>query len=230
MNNKNIHIAIVDDDELVVQLLTDFLQQQDNFNVVLTAYSGNIFLEQLGELEKVPDLVILDLRMKDGDGLDTIGKLTVHYPQLKIIVLSSYYKVSSTGYMLKLGVHAFVPKETDKEDLIHIIHEVSNKEHYFTSEQVQTLRNQISHKTPKQYANTKDTLSSRELDVLQFICKQYTTKQIADRLFVTTKTIEAHKSNLLLKTGVKNTAGLIIYAVQNQLVDAGNIMLLGSIN
>lgn len=227
MNNNNIHIAIVDDDKLVVQLLTEFLQQQENLYVLLTANSGNSFLKQLEIVEKLPDLVLLDLRMDDGDGLETISKLTEHYPQLKIIVLSSYYKISSTGYMLKLGVHAFLPKETDKEDLIHIIQEVSNKEHYFTTEQVQTLRNQINHKTPKQYTNSKDALSSRELDVLRLVFEQYTAKQIADKLFITTKTVEAHKSNLLLKTGTKNTAGLIIYAVQNNLIDPNDIMLLG---
>jgi len=227
MNNNNIHIAIVDDDQLVVQLLTELLQQQDNFNVLLTANSGNSFLEQLAMVEKLPDLVLLDLRMDDGDGLQTIDRLTVRYPQLKIIVLSSYYKVSSTGYMLRLGVHAFIPKETDQEDLIDIIQEVNNKDHFFTTEQVRILRNQISHKTPKQYTNSKDALSNRELDVLRLVFEQYTAKQIADKLFVTTKTVEAHKSNLLLKTGTKNTAGLIIYAVQNNLIDPNDVILLG---
>ena len=218
MNNNNINLAIIDEDTLIVQLLASFLQEQNNINVVLTATSGNQFLEQLEQAKEVPDIVLLDLRMDDGDGLETISKLTVLHPQLKIIVLSSYYKASSISYMLKLGVHAFLPKEIDKEYLIDIIQEVNNKEHYFTADQIHVLRNQISHKTPKQYATTKDILSSRELDVLQFICKQYTAKQIAEILFVTTKTIEAHKSNLLLKTGIKNTAGLIIYAVQNQFV------------
>ncbi|PKH50341.1 DNA-binding response regulator [Tenacibaculum sp. Bg11-29] len=226
MEDKNIHIALVDDDTLVVQLLTAFLKEQENIEVVLTANSGNSFLEKLEREEKTLDIVLLDLRMEDGDGLQTIDILNLQYPKLKIIVLSSYYKASSIGYMLKLGVHAFLPKETDKEDLIHIIQEINHKDHFFTTEQVAVLRNQISHKTPKQYANTKETLSTREIDVLQLICQQLTAKQIAEKLFVTTKTIEAHKSNLLLKTGVKNTAGLIIYAIQNQLVDANDIVLL----
>ena len=227
MNDNNIHIAIVDDDTLIVQLLSSFLQQQDNFTVTITTNSGNSFLKQLAEAEKTPTIVLLDLRMKDGDGLQTIDALKFQYPQLKIIAISSYYKASSMGYMLKLGVHAFISKETDKEDLVDIIQEVNNKDHYFTAEQIETLRNQISHKTPKQYTDNKETLSARELDVLQFICQQLTAKQIAEKLFVTTKTIEAHKSNLLLKTGVKNTAGLIIYAVQNKLVNAEDIVLLG---
>lgn len=223
---NNINIAVVDDDQLVVQLLTDFLQQEDEFNVVLIANRGHSFLEQLEEVEKIPDLVLLDLRMDDADGLKTIDELTVRYPQLKIIVLSSYYKASSIGYMLKLGVDAFIPKETDQEDLIYIIQEVYNKNHFFTSEQVAALRNEINHKIPKQYAEAKDALSCRELDVLQFICQQLRVSEIAERLFVSTKTIEIHKSNLILKTGAKNTTGLIIYALENKLVDVNDIMLL----
>lgn len=226
MKTNTIHIAIVDDDTLIVQLLTDFLQQQNNFTVTLTTNNGNSFLRQLKEVKKTPDIVLLDLRMKDGNGIQTIDALMLHYPQLKIIVISSYYKASSIGYMLKLGVHAFIPKETDKKDLIHIIQEVSNKDRFFTTDQIEVLRKQISNKTPKHYTSTKETLSTRELDVLQLICQQYTAKQIAEKLFITSKTVEAHKSNLLLKTGVKNTAGLIIYAVQNQLVDVNDIVLL----
>lgn len=225
-NNNKIDIAIVDDDTLVVQLLSVFLQQENNLTIVVTANSGNSFLKKLKEVEKTPDIVLLDIRMDDGDGLETIGVLKISYPQLKIIVISSYYRASSIGYMLKLGVHAFLPKETDKEELIHIIQEVYHKDHFFTSEQVAVLREQVSHKTPKHYANTKEALSTRELEVLQLICQQFTAKEIAEKLFVTTKTIEAHKSNLLLKTGVKNTAGLIIYAVQNKLVNASDIVLL----
>lgn len=226
MNNNNIHVAIVDDDKLVVQLLSDFLQEQDNLEIVLIANSGNSFLQQLEKNEKEPDLVLLDLRMEDGDGLRTIDVLTVQYPWLKIIVVSSYYKASSMGYMLKLGVSAFVPKETDKEELLHIIQEVSNKEYFFTIEQIQTLRNQISHKSPKQYTNSKDSFSSRELEVLQLLCQQLTTKEIAGKLFVSPKTVEAHKSNLLMKAGVKNSVGLIIYAVQNKLINPNDVILL----
>lgn len=226
MVDNNIYIAVVDDDKLVVELIADFLQQQHDFTVILTADSGNSFLEQLESIEVKPDVVLLDLRMADGNGLETIEKLKKDNSTLKIIVLSSHYKASSIGYLLKLGVHAFIPKETDKKDLTHVIREVNSKEHYFTSEQIEVLRNQISHKTPKQYASTKDTLSDRELGVLELICRQLTAKEIAEKLFVSTKTIEAHKSNLLLKTGVKNTTGLIIYAIQNKIVNANDIVLL----
>lgn len=226
MNSNKINLAIVDGDRLMVQLLSDFLQQQESLCITMIAYSGDSFLKQLEEVEEVPDIVLLELRMKDGNGLEVIEKVTKQYPELKIIVLSSYYKTSSTGYMFKLGVNAFLPKEISPEDLFKIIREVHTKGHYFSSEQIQILRQQISHDTPKQYASTKDTLSTRELEVLELISQQYTTREIAEKLFVSTKTIEAHKSNLLLKTGVRNTPELIIYAIQNQLIDPSDLILL----
>jgi DNA-binding NarL/FixJ family response regulator len=223
---KNINIAIVDDDKLVVQLLNDFLNQENEIIVSMTAFSGNAFIEQLETCKIEPDIVLLDLRMNDGDGLETLHTITKLYPLLKIIVLSSYYKASFLGTMLKAGIHAFIPKETDKKELLFIINQVYIHDHYFTSAQVNVLRNQITHKAPKMQVQSKDVLSKRELEVLILICQQYTAKEIAEQLFVTTKTIEAHKSNLLLKTGVKNTAGLIIYAIQNELVNPNTIVLL----
>lgn len=226
MESKNIQIAIVDDDQLVVQLLASFLQKKDAINILLTANSGNQFLENLEKTKEKPDVVLLDLRMRDGNGLETIDELIKRYSNLKIAVLSSYYKSSSIGYMLKLGVHAFLPKGIDKEELVDVIDEVYKKGHYFTDNQVDFLRNQISHKTPKQYIKSKEELTTRELEVLQLICQQYTAKEIGEKLFVTTKNIEFHKSNLLIKTGVKNTAGLIIYAIQNKVVNVNDVVLL----
>jgi len=226
--NHNIQLALVDDDKLVVQLLSDYFQKQEGLEVCMTAYSGNTFVAQLESQSAIPNVVLLDLRMSDGDGIETIEAITPIYPQLKIIVLSSYYKSSFMSYMLKSGVHAFVPKETDKETLVQIIRDVHDKGHYFMSEQIKALRQQLPTKKPPFIGgeNSKDLLSNRETEVLKLICQQYTAKEIAQKIFVSPKTVEAHKGNLLLKTGVKNMAGLIIYAVQNAIVNPNEVLLL----
>lgn len=225
--NPNIQIAIVDDDKLVVELLADYFQKQEGLAVCMKAYSGNTFIEQLKTQELIPNVVLLDLRMSDGDGIETIEVITPIYPQLKIIVLSSYYKSSFMSYMLKAGVHAFIPKETDKETLVKIIRDVYEKGHFFMEEQITALRQQLpKKKAPIIKSNAKDMLTEREVEVLKLICQQYTAKQIAQKIFVSPKTVEAHKGNLLLKTGVKNMAGLIIYAVQNAIVNPNEVLLL----
>ncbi len=221
-----IKIAIVDDDIITTSLLKDFFETSSNIKVLYTANSGNHFLKKWKEEEILPDIVLLDLRMKNGTGLDVLEKLSDEKQEIKTIVISSHYKASYTGQMLKLGCDAFLPKEMGPEELVEIICEVFEKGHYFLQEQIEGLRKQVATKSPKLYLNSKDGLSSRELEVLEMLCQQLTTKEIGDKMYISPKTVEAHKSNLLVKTGVKNSVGLIIYAIQNKLVNPDNLILL----
>ena len=223
---KTIYLSLIDDDKLVVDLLKTFLHQKEGISVVSTASSGNEFIKLLENASLLPSIIILDLKMNDGNGIEVVEHLTTNYSSIKIIILSSYYKPSFLGYMLKMGVHAFLPKETDKFDLIKIIHEVFNKGHYFTSEQLEVVRSQMSNKVPILYIDSVDTISEREVEVLQLICQQYTAKEIGNKLHISSKTVETHKANLLLKTGMKNTAGLIIYAAKNKIINLDAILLL----
>jgi DNA-binding NarL/FixJ family response regulator len=226
--NDIINIAIVDDDQLVVQLLIGFLEKSDNpsFNVVLTAYSGNSFLEKLrSDSYNDLDIVLLDLRMSDGDGLFVLEELKKLAYSLKVIALTSYYKPAYIGQMMDLGAGAFLPKEIDKEELIDTIKEVYIKGHFFRQEQLESLRTQIAPKAPKLQIDPKDSITSRELEILHLVVQQNTTKEIASKLFITTKTVEAHKSNLLSKTGSKNTAGLVMFAIQHRLINPDDFLI-----
>ncbi|MGH1337032.1 MAG: response regulator transcription factor [Aureispira sp.] len=230
MSNPNkINVAIVDDDLLVVQLLTQFLTQSTDvqFEIVITANGGDEFLEKLTKTATPVDILLLDLRMKHGDGLSVLEELRKQKTMTKVIVLSSYYKPAYIGQMMQLNAHAFLPKEIDKEELIDIIQELYAKGYYLNSDQVNSLRTQITPKAPKLHIDPKDLLTNRELEVLELIAHQKTTKEIANELFVSPKTVEAHKSNLFSKTGVKNMAGLMMYAIQQHLIDPNEFMLLG---
>lgn len=226
--NDIINIAIVDDDSLVVQLLTSFLEKSNNpsFNVALTAYSGNSFLEKLrSDSYNDLDIVLLDLRMSDGDGLFVLEELKKLAYSPKVITLTSYYKPAYIGQMMDLGACAFLPKEIDKEELIDTIKEVYIKGHFFRQEQLESLRTQIAPKAPKLQIDPKDSITSRELEILHLVVQQNTTKEIASKLFITTKTVEAHKSNLLSKTGAKNTAGLVMFAIQHHLINPDDFLI-----
>lgn len=228
-NTEKINVCLVDDDKLIVELMSEFLNSQEGLFIGSSYFSGNsviVALEKLKTTENLPNVMLLDLKMKDGDGMEVIDVVTKDYPDIQIIVLSSYYRDSFLGQMLKKGIHAFIPKETDKNDVVKIIHEVHQKGHFFTTGQISTLREQVSSKTPQLNINSKDALSEREIEVLKLICNQHTAKEIAEKLFISHKTVEAHKSNLMIKTGVRNTAGLIIYAVKNKIIDAESIFLI----
>jgi DNA-binding NarL/FixJ family response regulator len=221
-----IKIAIVDDDIMVSALLRDFFERTGTIKTLYIANSGNQFLEEFGNNVEIPDVILLDLRMKNGSGLEVLEELSRMEERPKIIVMSSHYDASYMGQMLKLGCDAFLPKEIDPEELIEIMHKVYEYGHYFLEEQIVSLRKQVATKSPKLHLNSKDILSERELEGLELLCLQLTTLEIADRLFISPKTVEMHKSNLLVKTGVRNSVGLIMYAVQNKLIDPNNLMLL----
>ncbi|MFY1046114.1 response regulator transcription factor [Chryseobacterium sp. GP-SGM7] len=224
MEQSKIKVGIVDDDKLFVQLLKQYINTTKDYFVVQTYVSGNQFLNDTDIA--IPQILLLDLRMSDGDGLAVLSEMTIRKTEIKIIVLSSFYRRSFMGQMLKMGAHAFLSKEIDLEDLIKVMHTVHHHGHYFSKEQVELMRSQLSNRLPEFNSFSKDDLTEREIDVLKLVCQQLNTKEIADTLFISPKTVETHKSNLMVKTGVKNSAGLVIYAVQNNIINAHDIVLL----
>lgn len=218
MNTTHFKLAIVDDDKLVVELLKNFFQDTKTIDVVTTAHNGVELIEALQHNDTIPDMVLLDLRMDKMNGMETMTILGKEFPAIKIVILSSHYKRSFMGFMLKSGANAFLPKGIGPNTLLEILHEVNLKGHYFLPEQVGVIKEQLSSNTPKLTLASQDVLSERELEVLKLICLQLTAKEIGERLFITQRTVEGHKNRILLKTGVKNTAGLVLYSVQHHLI------------
>lgn len=225
-NTPGIELLIVDDDKLIAQLLRDFLSSQEQLIVKGILHSGNQLLDHLKQAEGLPDIIILDLKMENGSGMEAMEVIQQEYPNIKVIALSSLFQPSYTGYMMRAGFHAFLPKETNKNQLLEVIHIVHQKGCYLSPDQIEALRQQISNKAPKVATHSKQSLTNRELEVLKLLCEQLSAKEIAQKLYISTKTAEAHKSNLLLKTGTKNTAGLIVYAIQNGIINPDEVMLM----
>ncbi len=221
-----IKITIVNDDILIARLLSDYFKKENKLKVIKTLGNGNEFLRYIDNAEILPDVVLLDLRMENGSALDVLQELSTREKMFKVIVLSTYYNESFIGQMLKLGCDAFLPKEVDPEELIEIINEIHEKGYYFSYDQINYLRSSISNKSPALQLEAKEKFTDRELEILELICEQLTAREIAERMFISIKTVEVHKSNLLLKSGVKNTVGLILYAVKNQLIDPNTLLLL----
>jgi DNA-binding NarL/FixJ family response regulator len=224
-NNSTINIAIVDDEALIVMLLSDYFSKHTRVVVSFTANDGAQLIDYLKVAESLPDIILLDLQMKEMNGIETATILKKDFSDLKIIVISSYYKKSFLGHMLKLGINAFLPKGIHPNQLVEAIEDVFTKGYYFMEEQIEVMRNQISSNTPAPCFSTEEELSERETEILKLICQQFTAQQIADKLFISTRTVEGHKSNLLLKTSTRNLAGLVIYAVQKNLINIDDCLL-----
>lgn len=221
---RRIKLAIVDDDQLIVSLLNDFFIRNTAFEVLLTANSGEEFLETLPS-GPLPDVVILDLKMKAMNGAEVTQLLKDNYPTIRTVVMSSHYQKSFMGFMMKSGVSAFIPKGISPDELLKIVQEVEQRGYYFLPEQLEVIQKQIAKSAPQPILEEVDRLSEREIEVLKLICHQKTAKEIADTLCIAPRTVEGHKNNLFAKTGTKNIAGLVIYAVQHRLIETDQIPL-----
>lgn len=223
---KNIQIAITDDDDLIVKLLEDYLNHCENFKVVFTACNGEDLIEKLNKPNALlPDVLLLDLKMKGMNGIETMEYLKNHFPLIKIIVISSFYQDSFLGFMFKTGASAFLPKGITPSHLQEIITTVHGNSIYFTTEQTELIRKQVSEKNPRPTLLTTE-LSAREVEILKLISLQKTAKEISNILFISPKTVEGHKNNIFIKTGAKNIAGLVIYAIQNKILNIDEIPLI----
>ncbi len=216
---QNILIAITDDDDLIVKLLDNYLSSNPKFKVLFTANSGELLLEKLKRSAFLPDILILDLKMSGINGIEITQNLRENYPFIKIVIITSHYQQSFMGFMLKTGASAFLPKGISPEVLVTVLDEVYEKGVYFLNDQIDTIRGQMKDKLPEPKFTNEADLTTREIEILKLIAEQKTAKEISEILSITTRTVEGHKSNLFLKTEAKNIAGLVIYAIQNKIIN-----------
>ena len=225
MKQNNIQLGIIDDDRLVAELLSEYFGAIPDIEICLMAQSGNEFLRKVASGIR-PDVVLLDLKMTDGSGLEVLEALSKTHSEIRSIVLTSFYQQNFIGQMLRMNAAAFLPKDISRENLLQVIYAVYERGYSFSREQMEVLRNQVSTKTPQVRLPQDNSLSAREAEVLVLVCQQCTAEEIAEKLFISVKTVESHKSNLLAKTGAKNMAGLVIYAVQHKIIRAEEIIFL----
>jgi len=214
----SINVAIVDDDSLIVSLLQGFIGNQEGINVSMTAQGGKDLFKLLEETENIPDVMLLDLKMKGMDGIEISQYLKTNYPSIKIIIISSHYQLSFLGFMLQTGIAAFLPKGVSPNELVRIIRIIHEKGFYFLEDQIDVIKEELSFKSPKPLLEQGTLLTSREIEVLRLLSKQKTAKEIGELLFITQRTVEGHKNNLFIKTGAKNIAGLVIYSIQHNII------------
>lgn len=218
MNINSIKILLVDDHKMIREGIKSFLDEGEAFEVVLEAENGVYALEKYDE-SKV-DLVITDILMPEMDGIELTGELVKMNPEVKIIALTMLNENHHIKQMLKAGVSGYLLKNCSEEELFKSIEAVMSGNKFYSEEVTDIIMNDLSgDKKPKQRLSMEIPLTSRELEVLHLICKEYSNKEISDELFIGMRTVDAHKRNLLEKTGCKNVAGLVVYALERDLFD-----------
>jgi len=170
-----------------------------------------------GLLEITPQVLLLDINLPDGNGILLCKQLKETYKDLKIIALSNYEDISFIKQIIKNGANGYLLKNTNKNELIEAIKAVSINQ-LFLPEKLQRVLLNDSLGKPTNSSFFIPTLTRREKEVLILIVKENTTEEIAEQLFITSKTVEAHRSNLIQKLGVKNVAGLVRVAIEKGLI------------
>ena len=227
----SITVGIVDDDVLFTEALLALLSKNEQMECTFTALSAEQLFQQL-ENQPVPDVLLLDLKLGDQNGLETANQLHERFPRIRIIALSSYYKPAYLAATLRSGFAAFLPKHCTSGELFMAIEQVHTTGAFIGSDGLQRLQEFLTNPSAEmdlQFNNTSP-LSAREKEILQLICKQFTSPEIADRLFISPRTVEGHRNRIMEKTGTRNTAGLVIYAIANGMVDLSEIELRSSLN
>jgi len=215
--HKKINIGLVDDDLILLEGLGLLLSTIPTLNIAFSTTQPDDVIRQLTELDSqvFPSVLLLDIKMEPINGFQLVELVKEMYPNIKIIILSSYYRQSYLGQMVKLGVSSFLPKNSPKELLFEAIQQVAEKGVYFTENEQKLLINFLQNK--KSRYNEEPVFTERETEVIKLICKELTNQEIADKLFLSKRTVETHRQRILERIGAKNTVGLVVYAVVNQI-------------
>lgn len=215
MKNK-ITLALVDDHSLFRKALRSVLKEFNDLEVILEASNGKELLEQLKTIQ--PEVILLDLEMPIMDGAEAAALIKKKYPQIKIIILTMHKEDGLIPDLIERGVHGFLTKNSDIELLVDAIHGVKENEYFFNDKISITLIKELSIAKKINPLFKQTSLSEREREVIKLICNEYTSKEIADKLCLSHKTIDIYRANILEKTGARNTAGIVMYAVKNNLL------------
>ncbi len=206
-------IALVDDHTLFRNGLRGLLEHCTGYRVVGEAGGGEEFLAMLDTLEA--DVVFMDFAMPGMDGAQTTERALARRPELKIITLSMYGEESYYTRMVEAGARGFLLKDSDIGDVIEAIETVAEGGTYFSPQLLSSLTGRMRTRE----AVTDEPLSSREREILVAVCRGLSNQEIADELFISKRTVDKHRANILEKTGCKNTASLVVYAIRNRIVE-----------
>lgn len=215
---SKIKIGTADDHNLFRIGLSTLLEENPEFEIVLQANNGHVLLEAIPKAN--PDIILLDLKMPVMDGIEAAEVIRSEYPGIRLIALSGYDREDFIIHMMEKGIHGFLNKNSEPEEVETAIYSVMENGFYFNDHVSRVMLKALLIKkriTPS--FNEDAELSEREQEVLELICQEYTNREISLKLCISVRTVEGYRTSLLKKVGARNTAGLVVFAYKNGIID-----------
>jgi DNA-binding NarL/FixJ family response regulator len=214
MKDKKINIALVDDHALVRNGIANLIGYNPLFNIVFQADNGK---EYIAQADKAPvDIVLMDIEMPVMNGYELAAWLKKNKPDTRILVVSMVDKEEAVVKMVRCGIHGYLSKNIETDELFNAITTIVNGGYYYTDFISGILVEAIEHKNSQE---TSGLINDRELEFLKLACSELTYKEVAERMFLSAKTVDGYRASLFEKLNVKSRVGLVLYAIRNHLVD-----------
>ncbi len=215
-HSEIITIGIADDHAIFRDGLKFMLSSNPCFKLSFEAENGNDLIEKNAQFK--PDIILTDISMPEMDGVEATQKIIKEYPSTKIIALSSYGDEIYYYRMIKAGAAGFVLKKANKQEIEESIHTVKDGGNFFPEDLLRRIVFKINSGENEAGKAVAD-LSKREKEILLLICQGFSNNEIAEKLFISPKTVDNHRTNLLAKTATRNSPHLVLYAIQNKLIE-----------
>lgn len=211
---NRIRIAVADDHLLVINGLQAMVEKMDDLSFLFSATSGSELLDQLRSEQ--PDVLLLDIQMPDANGIELCKQLRLMYSDMKIIALTNFEQSSYVKQMVRNGALGYLLKNIDGKTLHAAIHTVVQNKPFIQEQIRNTMLNEVLSGTKSSAQGV--SLTKREVEILGLVARELTNQEIADKLFISVRTVETHRINLTQKLGVHNTAGLVKEAYRRGLI------------
>ena len=211
---KKHKVILVDDHQMLIDGLSAILAANENIEILKTFTNGNLLLEELHELQ--PEIILTDISMPDIDGYELTKKIKQQNPSIQVIALSMSGSIADINKMLDVGISGYVLKNVGNQELIEAIYKVAQGKMHFSDDVTEEMVKNKHAKPNKQEDQVK--LTERELEILKLIVQELNNAEIADKLFISVRTVDSHRQHILEKTGVRNAAGITRFALEYGLV------------
>ncbi|QDH81325.1 response regulator transcription factor [Echinicola soli] len=225
---KKIRLALADDERLFRSALCHLLEHTGSYKVVFDVGNGVELIEKLAELngeQGFPDIILMDLKMPEMNGVEATKVIAKKYPDVKVVALTTHMGKAFILNMLNLGAAGYITKDSSPEAMLEVVREVADKGFFYSNEVLQIINGDFHNRNKKNSTSEYDAgfITKREREILLLLCQQYRTQEIAEKLFLSERTVEGHRNNLLSKTNSKNVVGLIVFGLQHEIIDVSDL-------